>query len=1000
MYRPKGPGSSAFVGRQREMGKLKAVLEHALFGQGRLLMLVGEPGIGKTRTAQELAAYAETLGAQVLRGWCYEEEGAPPFWPWVQPIRAYVQERAERLQSEMGPGAADIAEVVSEVRAKLPNLEPPLALPPEQARFRLFDSITTFLKKAAQSQPLMLVLDDLHWADKPSLLLLQFLARQLGESHLLVLGCYRDMELSRQHPLSESLAQLSRLPVFQRELLLGMSREDTGQFIEMTAGVRPSPQLVETIHARTEGNPFFTAEVVRLLSERGALQDSAGLEAVASALPVGVLEVIGRRLNRLSSQCHQTLTTAAVIGREFDFRLLNLLSERTSEEQLLNVIDEGLEAHLIEEMPEGRERYQFCHALIQETLTQQLSSSRKVRQHARIAQVLEKRYEDDTAAHAAELAYHFAEAQTVLGTKKLVKYSMLAGDKALASYAWEEAEAYFQRGMTAKGVSLEGTETAKDAEAAALLFGLGRARLATVERLRVQTAVEILSRAFGYYEAVGDVTKAAAIAEYPLPPTTVGRTGVASFISRALKLVPADSLQAGRLLSTYVTELGRVENDYEGAQEASQQALAIACRDQDLALEVRTLAASADVDFFHLHLQEALEKARRAIALAWYPDDRQAAWSAHWNTSYALWLMGESREAQQQAAAALELAEQLHGRYRLTLSLRANATLYRLLGDWRRARDFSDRGLAVGPQEGIVLGDRVLLEYELGDFEEGERHLRRLLLTIPQTAARPGVQYAIPAQVIPGVARITGVLDRLDVAVAAAQTLLSSPFAAPLFALFSKASQALLAVLRCDMAVAAEQHEAMKPWRGLMLWATCSDRLLGLLAHTMGDLDQATKHFEDALAFCRQAGYRPELAWSLCDYADVLTQRATTDVRARHPSPLCDGDRAKAVALLGESLAIATELGMRPLTERVVALQERAQAQSAKTPAYLDGLTQREVEVLRLIALGKSNPEIAQELFISSNTVAHHVTNILNKTNTANRTEAATYAAQHGLIQG
>jgi DNA-binding CsgD family transcriptional regulator len=233
---------------------------------------------------------------------------------------------------------------------------------------------------------------------------------------------------------------------------------------------------------------------------------------------------------------------------------------------------------------------------------------------------------------------------------------------------------------------------------------------------------------------------------------------------------------------------------------------------------------------------------------------------------------------------------------------------------------------------------------------------------------------------------------------AAAQTVLSSPFAAPLFALFSKAGQALLAVLRCDMAVAAEQYEALKPWRGLMLWATCSDRLLGLLAHTMGDLDQATKHFEDALAFCRQAGYRPELAWSLCDYADVLTQRATTDVAARHPSPLCDGDRAKAIALLGESLAIATELGMRPLTERVVALQERAQAQPAKTPAYPDGLTQREVEVLRLIALGRSNRAIAAELVLSLRTVAHHITSILNKTNASNRTEAAAYASRHGLV--
>jgi predicted ATPase len=205
------PEKGDFVGRQREMGILTTALDDALSGQGRLVMLVGEPGIGKTRTAQELAAHAEARGAQVLWGWCYEEGGAPPYWPWVQPLRSYIQQQdPEQLHSQMGPGAADIARIISEVQEKLPGLEPTPALEPEQARFRLFDSITTFLKNASQSQALMLVLDDLHWADKASLSLLQFLARQLRGSRLLVVGCYRDVELSRQHPLAETLAQLAR----------------------------------------------------------------------------------------------------------------------------------------------------------------------------------------------------------------------------------------------------------------------------------------------------------------------------------------------------------------------------------------------------------------------------------------------------------------------------------------------------------------------------------------------------------------------------------------------------------------------------------------------------------------------------------------------------------------------------------------------------------------------------------------------------------------------
>ena len=205
------PGGG-FVGREREMDRLREALEDALSGRGRLVMLVGEPGIGNTRTAQGFAAQAEARGVQVLWGSYYEDEGAPPFWPWLQLLRSYVRQTdPEQLRAAMGPGAADIAELVSKVRDKLPNLDPPPALEREQARFRLFDPITTFLKNVAQSQPLMLVLDDLHRADRPSLMLLQFLARQLGEGHLLVMGTCRDVELSRP-PITSTAPDLPLQP--------------------------------------------------------------------------------------------------------------------------------------------------------------------------------------------------------------------------------------------------------------------------------------------------------------------------------------------------------------------------------------------------------------------------------------------------------------------------------------------------------------------------------------------------------------------------------------------------------------------------------------------------------------------------------------------------------------------------------------------------------------------------------------------------------------------
>ena len=322
-----------------------------------------------------------------------KKSGPPPYWPWLLPLRSCIQQKTpEKLQSEMGPGAADIAEVLPELREKLPGLEPPPSLEPEQGRFRLFNSISGFLKNAARSQPLVLILDDLHWADRASLLLLQFLGKEMGESQLLIVGTYRDVELSRQHPLSETLAQLTREPVFQRKLLSGLSQEDTGQFIEAAVGTRPSQELVDTIYGHTEGNPFFLTEVVRLLSEQNRLttEGTQGFQSIS--IPEGVREVIGQRLNRLSEQCNEILTTASIIGREFDSRLLDTLSDEISEDLIGQAIDEAVDAHMLEELPGSWERFRFSHALVQETLSEALSTRRRVRLHARIADALEELY--------------------------------------------------------------------------------------------------------------------------------------------------------------------------------------------------------------------------------------------------------------------------------------------------------------------------------------------------------------------------------------------------------------------------------------------------------------------------------------------------------------------------------------------------------------------------------------------------------------------------------
>lgn len=214
----------------------------------------------------------------------------------------------------MGSGAADIGEIVPEVRGKIPGLNPSPPLEPTRSQFRLFDSITTFLKSISGSYPLVLVLEDLHWADRTSLLYLNHLVRDLREGTLLVVGTYRDVEVSRQHPLTETLGSLSRESEFQRISLSGLGEEYAGEFIRAAAGVSPPSDLVATIHTQTEGNPFFMTEVVRLLGDRGEPSGEGESNTNTVQMPDGVRDAIDQRLNRLSAQCNETLTVASIIG--------------------------------------------------------------------------------------------------------------------------------------------------------------------------------------------------------------------------------------------------------------------------------------------------------------------------------------------------------------------------------------------------------------------------------------------------------------------------------------------------------------------------------------------------------------------------------------------------------------------------------------------------------------------------------------------------------------
>jgi eukaryotic-like serine/threonine-protein kinase len=890
-----------FVGRQREMGELKAALEQALGGRGSLTMLVGEPGIGKTRTALELGTYAGLRKAQVLWGRCYEAQGTPPYWPWVQAIRSWVREHdAAQVRSQMGAGAADIAEIVSDVQERLPDLKPAPALESaESARFRLFDSITAFLKSASKAQPLVLILDDLQWADTLTLLLLQFVAGELADSHILTVGAYRDVELSRKHPLAQTLAELTRERAFRRVPLRGLSQEDVGRFIELTSGIKPPEALVTAVHGQTEGNPLFVNEVVRLLVQEGELSPQRLKERKSWTvrIPEGVREVIGRRLDRMSERCNQVLTVASVIGREFSFEQMARLSDDTSEERLLAMLEEAVAARVIEEMPRPAGRYQFTHALIQETLASELSSARRVRLQARIAQGLEALYGAHADDHAAELAFHFGEAEPVLGSDKLAHYSLVAGEKALAACAYEDAMAHYQRGLAAK----EGQPV--DEQMAALLFGLGRAEAALVI---VRDAARHLAVVFNYHAQAGDVQRAIAAASVTFT-NSLGYNLMAPVVERALQLAPTGSVEAGRLLCVHGRHLGE-GSDYEGGRAAFLEAIAIAQNAEDRRLQLSALAQWAFVasGWSGRACERAIDEAMPLLDTIDSPWDeslvRMLACVFH------VW-KGQAADAAAQGKVGLAVAARLRDRMRLAGAHMTLQNLSQSLGDWGESRRLYDEAVA-SFRHPHLLANRLLLESELGYVAEAEPYLAELLeyLEDPLTPTGPTANsWALLCMA--RAAGIAGNATWLDIVRIQMRRVLASPRASVPGQHFTRMAMALVAVADRDGGLAAEQYallDAMYRSDWVVL-APYGSRWLGIIAQAAGFPVKAAGHFEEALAFNRKAGYRPELAWTCCDYADLLRQRNGP------------GDENKATALLDEGLGIARDLGMKPLLQRILA---------------------------------------------------------------------------------
>jgi serine/threonine protein kinase/tetratricopeptide (TPR) repeat protein len=488
------------IGRDADLKQLTRQLEEALAGRGSLILIGGEPGIGKTHLASALLDAARSRGAYVVTGHCYEMEGSPPYLPFIEMLEHSARSvPLDTFRYALGDDASEVVKLMPELRRMYPDIPPALELPPEQQRRFLFNGYRGFVERSTRLVPMVALFEDLQWADEPTLLLLQHLAQTVAGMPMMMIGTYRDVDLEVGRPCARMLESLLRQKLGTRILLRRLAVAGVEEMLTALCAQQPPPSLTRVVFEGTEGNPFFVEEVFRHLAEEGKLFDEngvfrPGLRGDQLQVPEGVRLVLGRRLERLSEDARRILTTAALIGRVFSLELLEEL-ENARRDAALEAVEEAERAHLVETEAVGRQtRYRFVHELVRQTLSATLSLPRRQRLHARVAQVMERVYAPTIDAHVTTLAHHLYQAGSSVDQEKTIHFLSEAARHASRAAAHEEALEHLDNAVAL--LDNERTTRAGDLRArrAGVLLCLSRA----------QETVQEYERALALFDSLGD----------------------------------------------------------------------------------------------------------------------------------------------------------------------------------------------------------------------------------------------------------------------------------------------------------------------------------------------------------------------------------------------------------------------------------------------------------------------------------------------------------------
>jgi DNA-binding CsgD family transcriptional regulator len=998
---PADKGSAAwgllpFVGRREETGWLEEQLQSVLSGSPRLALVCGEAGMGKSRL---LADFQPRLSGQatVVKGHCYEHE-SPAYLPFAQILGASLEAHPD-VRKSLDP--EDAASVNSLVGTSSPAAGPS-ATQPETDRLRLFLASARVIAECARRRPLIVIIEDLHWMDGPSLDLLTHVLAAAGDAagvSPLPLGffvTYRTGDGPSR--ATAAVARWEREQICRRLDLSGLGEMDISSLIQGMGMPRPSHQLVSMLLECTQGNPLFVQESVRFLDRRGALAEQGGylvstLSSAEIQLPGELTDTIRARIEALDTSCRNVLTLAALLGQEFSARDLHAVSE-LPEDEVWTALEDCAAGGLL--LTSG-EDFQFAHPLLRHAAYNALIGPRRQRMHLQIATALEGRYADSIEEHIGDIARHLASAGSQADPNKTIDYTKRAGDQALALFAWGEAAHFFESALTAS--ERLGEKSQRDIAELHYLAGFAYYR-----DLDIGPCLPHMQAAIDGFRASGDnrgLVNALSL------NVRIGITQASIPYGEQLDLSEAeafleslneerDAHHRGELLAI-MSQAYWTARETDKAREAATSALEIGERLGEPRLCVQARSSLALAALHSLSVKEAVEHWSRGLENAREADD---VWAQGWPLArlpMAYFWSGRLAEADALLAEGTDVMRRCHDWSGYSLAAGTQTCLAVVRGRVAEAESAAREAMLsiqrsrypwAGPLTLPALAGMRALR---GEWAEAEDALE-LLIEPRQVFEDPGS--AVKVAVRLWQALIAAYQGRMPEGgdIERAATRMSSQRLTDAAALASFATIIEISALAglsgfTDPVADALRNAYTKGFIYTTGWVSCIPRILGVAEMLADRHEAAENYFQEAITSTGRSGARFETARACLDYASLQAKR----------------DPAAANDLLGRAQSVFHDVGAVTLltqaTKVAAVLDSPAPALPGAAERYPDHLSEREVEVVRLIAAGNTNQQIADALVLSPKTVARHASNIFDKTGVENRAAATRYAYEHGLIE-